>query len=60
MSYKDEPSPFKDYQEAAKAIVNAFIGENIGGPYAIQWAQEYTPKFVAALQKDGKLRGKAA
>lgn len=55
MSYNDEPSPFNNVQEAAEALVNAFIGENIGGPYALMWSQEYTPKFVIALQSDGVL-----
>ena len=52
---KNDPTTFKDYQEAAEAIASAFIGENIAGPQEKPWKEKYTPLIKEALERDGHL-----
>lgn len=54
--FKDELSKFDGYLEAARAIVSAFIGENVGSHEGeIRVRKELTPLVYNALERDGQL-----
>lgn len=55
MRAQDEPSRFSDCVEAAEAVVEEFMLENVASPREEEIRTELLPQVLAALEMDGHL-----